>query len=413
MNKLYLILLTGICICFINLSCDKEDIDGNGDNNKPVELTIDEKSVVASNNEFSFELFRELNNQDESENIFISPLSIGMALAMTYNGADGQTKVQMGEVLGFENVGDSSLNLAYKGVYDALMNSDDKVEISLANSIWYKQEYTVNVDFSDIVNNYYDAVINPINTSDPNSKDIINNWVEEKTNDKIKNLVKEVSPADVMFLVNAIYFNSDWTYIFNKDETTESDFIKENGITVKCQMMKVNEINILSYQDEDFSLIELPYSNKQYGMVIILPSVTKTVDEIISLLTVNELNNILEDTSKSKMTVYMPKFKVEYEIKLNDVLIAMGMSKAFDGSAEFPYLFEGISDGLYIDRVRHKSFIEVDEEGTEAAAATVVVIREFSALENNIWLNRPFIYLIRENNTGAILFMGKLTDPIL
>ncbi len=414
MKKLNIILLTAICFCFINLSCDKEDIidDNNKNNDRPAELTVDEKSVVVSNNNFAFELFKEINNQDDSENIFISPLSIGMALAMTYNGAIGETKQEMGTVLGFENVNDSSLNVAYKGVYDVLMNSDEKVEISLANSIWYTDMWTVDQSFSNIIQTYYNGEISPIDLSNPTeAKDIINEWVENKTKDKIKDLLKQIQPEDVMFLVNAIYYKSDWTYKFNKEETIESNFYKEDSSTVKCQMMRVNEIDIKNRYTEGYFLIELPYGNKQYGMVIILPNGDKKVNDIIGEITIDEINSLLEDTSKSVITVHLPKFKVEYESKLNDILIEMGINIAFDPyQAEFPELFENVKDGIWISRVRHKAFIEVNEEGTEAAAATVVVMA-FNAINDEIWFNKPFIYLIRENTTGTILFMGKLMDP--
>ncbi len=409
MKKLRFIVILFSSLSFVYISCN------NDDNNNDIQpelkpLTVTEKSVVASNNNFAYELFREINNQDTSENIFISPLSIGMALAMTYNGADGETKEEMGNVLGFENVEDSSLNIAYEGVYDALMVADKQVEISLANSIWYTDELTIFQPFSGIIQDYYNGIISPIDLSNPDAaKDIINGWVEDNTKGKIKNLIKRIKITDVMFLVNAIYFNADWTYQFEKDKTEEADFYKENGSVVKCQLMQVEDIQIKKNYNNDYLLIELPYENQQFSMVLILPHEDKTTDDIIALINAEDINQILEETSTSETTLFMPKFKLEYEVNLNEVLKALGMPKAFGFSAEFPYLFEDVSEELFIDRVLHKAFIEVDEEGTEAAAATAVVIGKLSM--SGIILNRPFIYLIRENHTGTVLFMGKLTDP--
>ncbi|MFC2138062.1 serpin family protein, partial [Bacteroidota bacterium] len=279
--------------------------------------------------------------------------------------------------------------------------------------IWYKQEYTVNDSFKDIIENSYYGGINPINTSDPASKDIINSWVEEKTNDKIKNLVKEVNPADVMFLVNAIYFNAVWKYEFNKELTFDGSFKKEDGSFIDCKYMDMGEVDLNTYNNSEMVLVEIPYGNGDFNMCIILPLKDNKVDDILENLNSDTLDFFISNANISSINLLMPKFKIEYEQKLNDVLISMGMPKAFSMSAEFPNLFENIEEGLFIDRVNHKTFIEVDEEGTEAAAATVVVVAEFSAItENIIRLDKPFIYLIREKTTGVILFAGKLMEPV-
>ena len=413
MAKPKFLIVSVLCFNLFYYSCE-DNLDNQNINDDKIitdSLTATEKSVVASNNNFAFELFQEINIQDTTENMFISPLSIGMALAMTFNGADGETKEEMKAVLGFQNVADSSLNIAYQGVYDQLMDMDEKVNISLANSIWYDQTFTVKQNFVDIIENYYDGIVSPIDISDPNSKDIINSWVEDKTNDKIHDLVKEIKSGDAMFLVNAIYFKADWTYIFDENKTRETDFYREDGTIVTCQMMRSGEISIKNRYNDNFQLIELPYGNKQFGMVIIIPNTDKTPDDIIGILSVDDIDNMLSDTNRTAITVNMPKFKIEYEYLLNDVLISMGMERAFDGSqAEFPLLLEEFKEGLFISRVNHKAFIEVDEKGTEAAAATVVVITWESATPE-ITIDRPFIYLIRENHTGAVLFIGKMDDP--
>jgi len=414
MKQFNIYLLALIAILILCISCEKAPKNTTG---AIIPLSFSEQEVIESSNNFSINIFKEISI-DTNENVFISPLSIGMALAMTYNGAEGVTKTEMENVLGFENADSNSINNAYKNIYNNLLLYDEKVELSLANSIWYKQELTVEETYKNIIENCYYGGINPINTSDPASKDIINSWVEEKTNDKIKDLVKYVSPDDVMFLVNAIYFNGKWKYQFNKDDTYDGTFYKEDGSTVSCKIMALGESEINTNSTDDFMLVEMPYGDGLYNMVVLLPSTNKTVNDIIETLNTKLLDSLINTSTTRSIQIKMPKFKVEYEQKLNNVLKSIGMPTAFDDqNAEFPHLFKEIKEikgYLYISRVRHKAFVEVNEEGSEAAAATVVAITYDSIdIPETVMLNRPFIYFIRENTTGTILFAGKLIEPVI
>ncbi len=409
MKRINIYLLGLIAIIIICISCEK---DTKVIDHAIIPLTFSEKEVIESSNNFSIEIFKNIS-LDTNDNVFISPLSIGMAIAMTYNGSAGETKSEMEKVLGFENADSNSINTAYKNIYNNLLSCDEKVELLIANAIWYKQEYSVKETFKSIIEDSYYAEISPINTIDPSSKEIINSWVEEKTNNKIKDLINEVKPSDVMFLVNTIYFNAIWKYEFDSTLTFDGKFYLENGSDIDCKMMRKSKVDLNIFKNTTFTLAELPYGDGLFNMVILLPSEDKTVNDIIESIKTSELDSFINNSSAKSVDLEIPKFKMAYKQDLNSVLITMGMPTAFSDEAEFPNLFNEINSKLIISRVKHKTYIEVDEKGTEAAAATAVVI-ELTALPENevLFLNKPFIFLIRENTTGVILFAGKLMQPI-
>jgi serpin B len=378
-------------------------------NNEPnlKSLSPQDKELIATTNNFAYNIFKAVSESDKNLNVFISPLSISYALAMTFNGADGETAEQMQALLGFGNLTKNDLNNSFKNIYDIIIGMDKKVELSLANSIWYKQEYTVNTNFKNDISKYYNAEINPVNTCDSNTKNKINKWVENKTKDKIKNLIDNVTCEDVMFLINAIYFKAEWTKAFDKDKTYDGEFVREDGTKDACKMMKGTDINYYCYKDSILSMYELPYGNKQFSMMFLLPEKSK-IDEFISDLNVNLIEQVRKNSYEKKGEIHIPKFKIEYEKRLNEILIAMRMPRAFDSSmAEFPNLFQNSKD-LFISLVKHKSYIDVYEEGTEAAAATVVGIEYTAFFEDIVKIDRPFVYIIIEKHTNTVLFIGKI-----
>ena len=371
------------------------------------------ETVIEATNKFGFKIFKEIHDDAKAdENLFISPTSISLALSMTYNGAVGETKDSIALVLQMSGIDPDELNQINKDLIAGLTTMDNMVELSIANSIWYRQDVPVKTEFKNTNQEYYDAEIEALDFSDPATKDIINSWVEEKTNDKIKDLVSRVEPYHVMFLINAIYFNGTWKKEFNKENTYTASFHVNNQKDVNVDMMQLEDT--VNYAQTDlYNAIELDYGNGNYSMVVLLPGEQYAADEIIDNLTPESWNNLMDDMHKEKVDVHMPKFKFEYEKELNDVLIRMGMGIAFGLG---PVDFSGIADGydLAIDYVKHKSFVDVNEEGTEAAAATVVVIFESASPDEIIFnANKPFVFAIREKNTGALVFIGKVSDPSL
>lgn len=367
-------------------SC-REEVDCNCDfppNLRPI--TAEEEMIIESVNDFAFDIFLKINAIEPNKNLFISPLSISTALSMTANGAVGETKNGIKKTLHQDNLSDQEMNEAYKSLVDFIIELDPKVTMKLANSNWYNQEYHIEDEFRNILLRFYNAEVNATDFTDPGAKNVINGWIEDKTNDKIKDMIDQIPPDVVMYLINAIYLKATWQYQFDKDRTDKMDFFLTNGSKALTDMMYSDGVKANYYADKNLQYIELPYGNGQFVFSILLPKDPKKLDEIISNFDVNQFNSFIEGADTSTFKVYLPKFKIEYKITLNDILAAMGMEQSFGGGADFSDLFVEELD-LYISRVLHQSFLEVDEEGTEAATATIVDIRETSFI---LMLSHPY-----------------------
>ncbi len=379
--------------------------------NLPRELSIAEAKLVDADNRFAFKLFREINAQeDDTANVFVSPLSVGMALGMTYNGAAGTTRDAMQQTLELDGLTLEEVNEAYHSLIELLRNLDPRVEFLLANSIWYREGVPVLPEFIELNRRYFDAEVIELNFSDPTSVDVINGWVSTQTNGKIKEIVDPpIHPLTFMFLINAIYFKGDWTYQFEPGRTKNEAFSLPSGSEVLVPMMSRGEaIPVRVYQNAEYTVLDLWYGGKAYSMTVVVPHDAQTINEIARAVSEGQWNSWTASLDSTSAFVSLPKFTLEYEIELNDVLKALGMEIAFSGAADFSNMIPG--GGAYIEKVRHKTFVDVNEEGTEAAAVTSVEMRYESA-QPTVVVDRPFIFAIRENYSGTILFMGKVVDP--
>lgn len=374
------------------------------------ELTRSEKQIVASADNFALKIFKNIAVSESGKNVFISPLSISMALGMTLNGADGTTYEAMRNTLSLSGITQQEINESYQSLIDLLTKIDSKVIMQIANSIWYRNTISVKPDFLELNRKYFNAAVNPMNFNDPATINVINNWVKESTNGKIDKIVEQIDPATIMFLINAIYFKGTWKYQFDKNKTLDDVFKKETGETIACRMMNLENDFYLSSNDS-FTVIDLPYGRGNFSMTILLPAKDKTIKDVIGTLTDASWAGLINNLSKMKRQLYMPKFKLEYKINLNETLKSLGMGVAFEPfGANFKKLYDGI-ENAYISDVDHKTFIDVNEEGTEAAAVTSVTIGVTSIMDSVIRLDRPFIFAIREKASNCILFIGKLEDP--
>lgn len=374
-------------------------------------LSLKAKELSSSSLGFGFNLFKTIEVQDETEpNWMISPLSVSLALAMAYNGADGDTKTAMQTTLGFSNFTAEEINTGFKELSDALLDVDDKVDLFIANSIWYKDGFSVLPDFITTNQNYYDAEVQSLDFGNSSAKNTINNWVANNTNNKIPTIVDNINPNDIMFLINAIYFKGNWKYKFDPSKNTQLEFTYEDGSTQNIEMMSLNT-KFKSMQNEEVKMVELPYGRGNWVMDLILPQDGKTANQIIEGLTEDKWNGwVAALDPPAEITVTVPPFKFEYEKSLNDALKQMGMDIAFDEQlADFANINPNAD--LFISRVKHKTFIEVNETGTVAAAATSVGVGVTSA-GSFIIFNKPFLFAIREQTTGAILFIGKVGNPL-
>ena len=379
-------------------------------------IELDEKSVqlVQSGNEFGLELFKLIYaNETKSENIMVSPLSVSLALAMTYNGAEGDTKTAMEQALKVHGLTTAEINTSYHSLIKALKSLDPKVVFEIANAIFYKETFQVESSFMTSNKNYYDAEISPLNFSSPEALKIINGWVDDKTNGKIEKILDQISGDHVMFLLNAIYFKGIWKNEFNEDETRNLAFYADNSGNPEevPTMQKTDAVPYIN--NNTFSAIKMAYGAGNYNMYVFLPHTDNSLETILENLNQDNWSNWMGSFNDSmNVDIKLPQLKYEYEIKLNQVLKDLGMQVAFTDNANFTGINKG--GNLKIDEVKHKTFIEVNEKGTEAAAVTSVgiVVTSIGPPQNiQFNVNRPFFYAITEEDTDAILFMGTVKDP--
>ncbi len=386
------------------------------DNNEN-EINLTEKAarLIEAENEFGFELFKNTYaSETKFENIMVSPLSVSLALAMTYNGANGETKTAMEKTLKVYGLTPDDINISYRDLVEALKSLDPKVLLEIANAIFYRDDFTVENEFISINKNYYDAEVSALDFNSPDAINTINDWVAEKTHDKIETILERITTDQVMFLLNAIYFKGIWQKEFNSESTENLPFYLENGTAIQTETMQ--RLDTLPYTSNDlFSAVQLSYGEGNYNMFVFLPEPDRTIQEIVNKLDKDNWETWMNGFQETQsVDIKLPRFKYEYEIKLNDVLTEMGMGIAFTGAADFTGINR--NGGLFIGFVKHKTFVEVNEEGTEAAAVTIVSI-EFTSGQGSqkipFYVNKPFVYAITEKDTGAILFIGTVKNPQL
>ncbi|MDO9548754.1 MAG: serpin family protein [Candidatus Marinimicrobia bacterium] len=402
-------------ICIMSINCSDSSTNPDADSKLRIirDLTHSEIELKESSNQFGLKLFGKIVETEQNKNIFISPLSVSMALGMTYNGADSTTLEAMHETLEYGDLTIQEVNESYQSLIKLLTELDPKVIFDIANSIWYREGFPVENDFLTTNQTYFDAIVEALDFSRSDAADIINAWVNENTNGKIKEIVDSpIDPLTIMFLINAIYFKGTWTYEFDEENTTDDVFYLPDGSEKECKMMS-HKCDHNYFENEQFQAIDLPYGDAGFSMTILLPKPEVNIDSLIAQTNNETWNSWLGSFSEREVNLFLPKFKLEYEISLNDVLSALGMSIAFDpGQADFTKI--NTNGNLYISEVKHKTFVKVNEEGTEAAAVTSVEISFTSVGETGITMriNRPFVFAIRENHSGTILFLGKIVEPV-
>jgi len=378
-------------------------------------LSPSEQLLVESGNKFGFKLFKKIVEEEKNKNVFISPLSISMALGMVYNGANGTTKDAIQETLELTGLSFQEVNESYKTLINSVTRLDSKVLFKIANSIWYRTELSLVKEFINLNKVYYNAQVKGLDFNDPNALKLINGWVSDATGGKIKEIVDTIDPLTVMFLINAIYFKGNWAFEFEKT-LTEDDFFNLSDESKKPSKMMTQNGLFDYFETENFQAIDLPYEDDKFSMMVLLPRPGKSVDLLVAEFNQLSWGQWLNRFSEQQGTLQLPKFTLEYELTLNDILKALGMSIAFDPSrADFTPMNKG-AERLYINKVKHKTFIEVNEEGTEAAAVTSVemVLASLGPYPFFIMrVDRPFLFVIRENHSQSILFMGKIVEPLL
>ena len=377
-------------------------------------VNVDVNSVVAANNQFALDLYSKYKSNDG--NVFFSPYSISTALAMTYEGARGQTADEMQSVLHFPK-DDQTRRNDFAAIYAQINRKDKNYTLSTANALWAQKDYYFLPDYLDITGKYYGGNVTNLDYVKETEKSrlTINSWVENQTNNKIKDLIPqgEIDASTRLVLTNAVYFKGTWVKQFDKNNTHEQDFRVSPGTTVKAQMMSlIGEDAVFNYTETDQAqILELPYAGNELSMLILLPK----GDDINSLeesLSAENLAAWKNGMSEENVNVYLPKYKFETKYSMTDTLKEMGMPTAFSGEADFSGM-TGKKD-LFISDVIHQAYVEVNEEGTEAAAATAVIMANTAVSPTNTKTfnaDHPFVFLIQDKTTGAILFMGRVNNP--
>ena len=406
-SKFYAMALLMSAALFTTASCDSSSDDS--ETPQPTVCPTEESlvHVVSASTNNAFPLFSEVDAiTDANENFTISPLSLSEALAIASNGANGDTRKQIAEIIGVNGMSKETVNETFNSLNDYLANADSKTTFSIAYSVWIDEGFEVKPEFLNdkklIGETFYQ------NLSSTKTMNDFNNWCDTKTNGCIKKVLSEPLSGDCMMVIaNALYFKGMWKYQFDKDNTTEQDFNNSDGTKSRVKMMS-QKCKFLAYSGENMDMVELPYGNENFCMDVILPHEGKNLDECMKDFTLNTfLYKYIKDSKQTDVVVQMPRMKLECTKSLVKPLKAMGMTDAFlDGKADFT----GISDNrIFISDVKQSTYVNVDEEGTEAAAVTTVELTQ-KANDNvpEFRMDRPFTYIIRERTTGTILFMGKV-----
>jgi len=408
MKKLKTLLTVPAAIIFF-VSCSKTPM--KIEPARPIDLTLQTRAILKQNNSFSIDFFKAVSQQ-HNNNLFLSPYSMSAALGMLYNGAAGETKAEIAKVLGMSGYTPEDVNKYYQELTKALLAVDPNTSLSFANAIWANKGVALKKSFVDLNKSYYDAEVSTLDFSQPSALKTINDWSSKKTKGTIPKLFESM-PYGLAILANAIYFKSFWTDAFDKSKTVSNPFYNIDGSISTVPMMHQKELQLWYAQTDVCDMVSLPYTNKAFAMNFILPSKGVILDELVDEFNGAVWQTMMAHRVGAKVTLSMPRFKIENSLdNLVGILAAMGMPLAFSPDhADFSAMLANIQT-FFVSDVFQKSYISVDEKGTEAAAVTVFTGTGSSGsnpLEVTIVLDCPFIFAITEQSTGAILFMGKVT----
>lgn len=389
------------------ISCEKTALKPE---THPIQIHLTEKAPAAiqSNNDFGIDLFREVA-QKEGGNLMLSPLSAHVALTMLLNGSKGETYSQIHDMLGYPaDMTLTEINGAYESLVSQLLTADPQVKLHIANALFYRAGFAVKEEFIRAMKDAFDADVKDLDFTHPGAVQIINNWAAEKTNNRIQKVIDQIPQDAVAYLMNALYFKGDWSFPFDKKKTAPATFTLADGSAKNVPTMQ-SEVGGILYHTEAFTALEMPYGRRNFSMIVLAPRTT--LQEFYPSLTPGLWRQITQyldqQTDWPATMVSLPKFKFDTDQELNAPLQKLGMVDAFDYRADL----SGIADAqLEVSKVKQNTFIEVNEEGAEAAAVTTVEII-LTSFGPHLFVNQPFIFAIRERTTNTLLFIGAVEDP--
>lgn len=358
--------------------------------------------------QFAFDVSKAvIAEEGQAKNVFISPLSLHIALGMIQNGANGQTAQEIQKTLKLDAQTLAEANKTYQNLIENLPGVDPEVTLTLANSVWYRNTFSVETPFQDLLKQSFKADVTAQDFNDPATLGKINGWASQKTNGKIPKVIDQIQPDNVMFLLNALYFKGDWKTQFKSEQTIDSPFKLASGATTTVRMMRLNTELKRAFRST-YTAFELPYGSDKFSMTVLLPTENSTAEALINSLSSTEWSQLQQVMTSGTIDIGLPKFTLSYDINLNKALSALGMPTAFTDAADFTNINK--QGGLTLSFVKQNTFVAVDEKGTEAAAVTTGGV-SVTSMPIPTLCNRPFVFVIHEKTTGTILFVGKIADP--
>ncbi|HET6764923.1 MAG TPA: serpin family protein [Longimicrobiaceae bacterium] len=399
---------TGVALATLLAACADGPIASRPLHGLPRALTAAEQKVVAGSNGFAFGLLR--TAPARQGNVFVSPLGVSMALGMAMSGARGATRDEMGGTLGFAGMSPQEVDGAYRSLIDLLLGLDGTTDVRLASSVWYRQGFPFDAAYLDATRASFGAQVTALDFGDPAARDRINAWVREGTGGKIPGIVDGISADQVMFLVNAVYFKGRWAARFDRAATRDQPFHRTDATTATVPMMS-REGTYAMASGAGWQALDLPYGNGAFSMTVVLPAQGTSAAALAARMDAAAWDSLTAALRPTQVMVKLPRFRIDYGSDLAGPLQELGMRRAFTGGgADFTGMSASRGHELFISAVQHRTFVDVDEEGTEAAAATSVGVN-VTSLPPSFVVDRPFLVAIRERFSGTILFLGRIEDP--
>ena len=411
MKKLMTMLIGLLALCACGNDLDSPE-PGRKKPRVDIPLTKAESEMALKGNDFAFNLYRKVSNTlGDKSNVILSPMSVSYAFSMLANGAEGVTEKEIREVLGFDANTRQEVNGYNRKMLEATRELDPQVSLETANSIWLREGLPVLTPFKDTNKTYYEAEVSTLDFSSPQALARINDWASKHTNGRIPSVLEQINPDAVFYILNAICFKGEWATPFEKSATEEERFTNVDGRKVNVSMMK-RSFNSLCFKGSNYEMLPLPYGNGAFEMCILLPNQGETTASVIAGLNMENWAKIWKNRDGYKINLKLPRFNTTSSIGLNDIMKSLGMPSAFEpGKADFSSLS---SLPTYVSAAFQKARIEVDEEGTKAEAVTVITgdltanIGPSNIPLKDFFVDRPFVYLIREVSSNAIFFMGEI-----
>jgi serine protease inhibitor len=389
-----------------NWSCQQDAVDPDVNTHLDLRpLSAAEIAIIRSSNQFSFNLFRELS-QENNGNVFVSPLTINVALNMVMNGTSGADRESIRQTLNYRDINNIQANKAFNELGIMLNEIDPRVTFNVANAVWYNREHDINPLFKDLMAAYYEAWVEDVPFGNPRAESIINDWVDNKTQAGANNIISGTQSGDDVYFVNSINFKADWTYAFDKRKTRLAPFYPEPGSQTSCEMMYA-DLTVFTVNRTDSLLVaDIPFGNKQYSMTVLMPEQDYSLSKLINNMGADQFDYLLSTADTVSSSLQLPKFKLSATAQLNQSLSSLGMQSVFSDqqSPDLSAMLEGVKKGK-ISQIIHQATIEIDEQGTTTELTSVVPDA------STLVFDKPFVFVIREKFTNAILFTGKIRQP--